>query len=277
MIIYLAGMERISTSRSMFRSIENFDQRNTFYSYFYKSSLEGAIRKDRLVGKCRVVDSGAHSFFAMTAGIGFPMAAAKSRSINQKKPDFYVRRYIEWIQQRFEYFDYFVELDIQELVGYDRVRLWRDWYEKAGIAKKMIWCYHNSNSQKEFEEMVDKVPSRYVGIEGVRNNRAPLPYNTFIRHAYENKCRIHGFAMVKPVYLNRYPFYSVDSSTWSYIDRTGIRFAHYKGKLINMRDERGVKNYFNAEQRSRQMIDAMGVNEKMYTEYWKQRGIEWTL
>jgi hypothetical protein len=277
MIIYLAGMERVNSSRSMARLIPMIDQRNTFYSYFYKSTLEGACRQKVVVGKQRVVDSGAHSFFATTSGIGFPMMQTKTRHRKQKTPDFYVRSYIEWIQSRYNQFDYFVELDIQELVGYERVKLWRQWYEKAGIAPKMMWCYHNTNSFQEFEEMVAEVPSRYLGIEGVRNNRAPLPYNTFIRHAYEGKCRIHGFAMVKREYLKQYPFYSVDSSTWSYVDRTGARYAHYKGKFISLRDEMGVKNYYNLERRTQQVLESIAVLENYFTKYWRERGVEWTL
>jgi len=288
MKIYLAGYGSISTSYNVILPKIN----NIFYSYFYEKTVNKSFKADPLVGqRLSVVDSGAHTFFAAaSSALGTPQK--NKVDVKSEDPADYVKRYIKWIQANYDKASYFVELDIQDLVGYPTVEKWRRWYKDAGIEDKIIWCFHECNEWKDYEAMVDTVPSRYMAVEGMRSGRPCLPYNRLIKYAYDRKCKVHGFALVKRKIVNRFPFYSVDSSTWNVglkygnipifdngniiqlreSDRTKQKYFKYKIDLALLSTKRGKENhaaklYFAATQ-----FLAM---EKWYTKYWEARGIRW--
>ena len=276
---------------------------NHFYSFFYaQNKIDGYLFYE---GRLKIVDSGAHTFFAATdVDIGFPMEKREKLKLTET-PEEYVKRYIKWIQKYYDNFDYFVELDVQELVGYDTVLKWRQWYKDAGISTKMMHCYHQCNTFDEYKEMVDKCDSRYVGLEGVRKNRKPLPYNKFIKYAYDNKCRVHGFAMIKKEYVNKHPFYSVDSSSWQvplrwgsyyfFIPKEGkfrvfVNSLKQIDKVYSKAIEKKRKKCFKlntpaeflesyndevVKMKLRMTVEANIQFEKYYTDLWERRGINW--
>jgi len=232
----------------------------------------------------RVVDSGAHSFFAAT-GLTF---TAKRSEIKQD-PEDYILAYVDWIQKQWDNFDIFVELDIQAIVGLEKVKEWRKLYKDAGIDKKMMYCWHVIDGWKEFENIVTNSESRYIGIEGHRSNRECLPYNKFIKYCYDQQCRIHGFAMIKHNDIIKCPFYSVDSSSWSGVYRWGVTFKYHFGKLLNSRekpkwsDKLNVPEFYFENRQDNDVMDkkqskAIGAYleyNKFLKSYWKGRGIEW--
>ena len=203
---------------------------NLFFSYAYRGRATRGLErfplaKDR-TGNI-VIDSGAHSFFAV-AGVSVTSGAnAQHRDV---PIDFekYVRGYVEWLKLVYDKIDFFVEVDIQELVGQETVWRWRDLYSREGLGKKCIWVYHSGigsggvcDTYKDFERMVDESESRYVGIEGKRKQKFQLPYVKMAKHAYDNDCRTHVFAAVVPALMRRAPLYSTDSQSWG----AGIQFG----------------------------------------------------
>src|SRR5690606_30818540 len=154
------------------------------------------------------VDSGAHSFFH-AEGLTFK---GKMKQDPGDPLDFF-EGYIDWIKAHFHLIDYFVELDLQELVGQDRLLGWREEMKRAGIFGKCITVHHTCNTEKDWQELLEGSESAYVAVEGLRPGVTPLPYGTLLRDAYRQQIRVHAFALIQPQYLHRYPFYSADSAS----------------------------------------------------------------
>lgn len=81
--------------------------------------------------------------------------------------------------------------------------------------------YHRGERRYWLEKMLDS-GSRYVGIGGVASGVAPIVARSFLDSTFAFLCggvgwppvRIHGFGVAAPESLFRYPWYSVDSTTW---------------------------------------------------------------
>lgn len=275
-----------------------------FVSYLERGAVVRKIFRPKVARKSLVVDSGAHSFFAYystmgKADIGFHNVARTTAPTvpDVDEPEKVVAGYFDWVEDNYDDIDYFVELDLQEFVGQDTVQRWRDDAVKRGIGDKMLWCWHPAiDSFDEFKRFVNECPARYVGVEGVRKNRAPLQYNKLIRYAYENDCKIHGFAMVKSEYLERCPFYSVDSSSWLASMRYGclILFKNQRLRILNFSSmskkalmkncvENGLtpEGLFGSDDRD-YLVERVCQAVRSYTEYeefmttlWEKRGIKW--
>lgn len=98
-----------------------------------------------------------------------------------------------------------------------------------------------------------------------------------------DKIKVHGFAMTKTKILDRYPFYSVDSTTPLSTVRYGHRVLksrglHSNGFLVTKHDaiEMRLANVLNNnETRIRTALQEFKKLEQYYTELWKARGITW--
>lgn len=283
------------------QALMNDPKYSLFYTYLHDKMSARAVRSYR--DAFNVCDSGAHSFFtASDTALGVPSAKSK-KDARMDNPDLYVVAYIKWMIKNWDHFDYFVELDIQDLIGYERVLRWRELYKQAKVWPKVMPCYHDCNSWDEFRAMVDDCESRYIGIEGVRSGRPRLDYNRFIQYCYENDCLIHGFALVKPDYLNAYPFFSVDSSSMNYMWRAqmAIRWDEkakkirqisgkqlddgVRGKLFEHRippsefvDIKKTTCIEKADvwmRRVQKALEALRKQEQHFTRLWSSRGIDW--
>jgi len=279
-------------------SIINDARTNYFSSYLAPRLCSRAVRAVRAPN--HICDSGAHSFFTATEQDIGEYFKKSQGTRSMKDPDLYVRKYIGWIQRHWMYYRHFVELDIQELVGYEKVLKWRQWYKDAGVWSKIIPCFHNCNTMDEFKAMVDACDSRYVGVEGIRTNRPVLPYLELTRYCYDNDCRIHAFALTRGSYLEKYPFYSVDSSTLTYSYRiglvptwdpkTGVKLVKVgkrmkKDECVRRRvspklDVRAtryavVKETAIWERRIREGLECYRKMEEYYTRLWCARGVDW--
>lgn len=164
-----------------------------------------------------LLDSGAFTFFS-----------------SGKKLDWeeYVDRYADFINE----FDvkYFFELDIDVLVGYEKVlELRKRLEEKTG--KKCIPVWHKSRGKQEFLKMCDEYD--YVSIGGIaskeirRKEHKYFPW--FIREAHKRGCKIHGLGFTDSAGLKKYKFDSVDSSSWSYGARYRVLYT-FTGDNIHM-------------------------------------------
>lgn len=281
MKIFMAGYETIYNSYKY----EAIDKANLFLSFYYKNNIKKTADFIKSKNYTTVIDSGAHSFFAHKGISATPHIKVKG---NQKDPDSYFSDYLSFIKQYYNYFSYFVELDIQDIVGKDKVEKWRNEYRKLGIADKIIKVHHSINTRSEFEDLVKCSESRYIGIEGFRQNLPKLKYNSFIKYCYENKCKIHGFAMIKINVLRQLPFYSVDSSRISSSYRYGTIDKFINGKLIIAKTKEGfIKNnispelyssFRGKEDNKKKLLYCETELKKLetyYTKYWQARGIVW--
>lgn len=286
MEIYNAAFE---TQFSSYK-IELPKDHNLFLTYYYQKKTDEALPRLKSEGHTGIItiDSGAHSFFEQI-GVSVTGKKDKKGKKAEKDPYVYFKKYLEWAKLHYDEFDYFVELDLQEIVGMQQVREWRRIMQEEGIADKMITVHHTCNDDEDYAELLQTSVSGYIGIEGIRPDHEMLPYNKFLKQAYETGTKVHGFAFTRADLLYDFPFYSVDSSSWT----TSIRYGVFQiFKSGRMRSCAPIKNHFlrNAipmymhnsfrEKSDNKIKLEYSANqykmlEHFFTELWEYKGIHW--
>lgn len=134
--------------------------------------------------------------------------------------DEYIERYASFIKRN--KIEKFFELDIDTVVGYDKVKKYRDKLENL-TEKRSIPVWHKSRGIAEFRRMCNEYD--YVSIGGIVSKEIkPEHYKLFpamIKEAHERGCKIHGLGFTNLAWLPKCHFDSVDSTAWT----TGNRFG----------------------------------------------------
>lgn len=137
--------------------------------------------------------------------------------------DAYVEKYAEFINRN--NIELFFELDIDAIIGYERVLELRKKLESL-TGKQPIPVWHRSRGKEEYLRHCSEYP--YVAIGGiVIKEIKPSEYNVFpwlIKEAHKRGAKIHGLGFTQITKLKKYRFDSVDSSTWTSANRFGRIF-----------------------------------------------------
>lgn len=177
--------------------------------------------------KMFLLDSGAFTFMNGTGKADF---------------DDYLERYIDFINEHD--IKYFFELDVDSVVGYEKVKEYRARLE-AGTGKKCIPVWHKSRGKDDFLRMCDAYD--YVAIGGIVTKeitRGQYPYfSWFINEAHKRGCKIHGLGFTDTALLKEYHFDSVDSTAWLSGSRFGnvYYFDRVNGVMKNVKAPKGKK------------------------------------
>ena len=174
-----------------------------------------------------MLDSGAFTFMEQKA------QGVKSTIDNASMQwDDYVRRYADFIIEHD--IDLFFELDIDVVVGLDRVHQLRDLLEQR-TGKRSIPVWHKSRGLDNWKQIVKEYD--YVAIGGIVSGeirRAERKFfNPMCDIAHENNTRVHGLG-VSPSAKNALlslRFDSVDSTSWTMGNRAG-HIVYFDGKTI---------------------------------------------
>ena len=189
--------------------------------------------------KMFLLDSGAFTFMNGTGNANF---------------DEYLTRYINFINK----YDikYFFELDVDSIVGYEKVKQLRKRLENE-TGKKCIPVWHKSRGKEEYLKMCEEYD--YVAIGGIvtkeitKEQYSFFPW--FINEAHKRGCKIHGLGFTDTNLLQKYHFDSVDSTAWL----SGSRFGHVyyfdNGVMKNKTPPKGKKTVHY------KLIDEQNVNE----------------
>lgn len=156
-----------------------------------------------------MLDSGAFTFMTQSH---------KGQGIDWER---YVRNYARFIRDNG--IKLFFELDIDSIVGYDRVRELRTLLEKEADAP-CIPVWHKSRGKDEFLKLCKEYD--YVAIGGIvskeiTKEQYPM-FPWFIEKAHRENARIHGLGFTVIQDLPKYHFDSVDSTSWV----TGNKFGY---------------------------------------------------
>jgi hypothetical protein len=249
-------------------------------SYHYAKAVRRDTRLDPdlwmrcLVGAShRMADSGAFSF----------LYGSGDRSTDF---DRYLAEYIEWLRgkTRAGLLDTWVELDLSGVLGYDWVHRQRDAIVGAGLGRGMITVWHSDADWSYWLSLIDEAlrPGRsgYVAIEGHHDDREPLDYARFIAAAYQRGVRVHGFMITGSADLERFPFYSVDSTSWL----AGSRYGQVSRLSRTGVGARGAKDGTAPSPGSNwrlhvpalvESIRTWQEVERRVTESWAARGVDW--
>lgn len=288
MKVYLAAYETQFSNYDVYLPLDS----NVFCTYFYKKHTEKTLLalKEKGHKGLITIDSGAHSFFEI---MGISVTSQKNDEKKKDLPDpyEYFENYLQWIKKWYNYFSYFVELDLQALVTQDVVDKWRNRMKEEGVFDKCITVQHSYNSWNDFLKLIDESKSKYIAIEGIRKDIEMIDYNKFIKVCYERNIKIHGFALTRAKLLDKCPFYSVDSSSWTAAIRFG-KIHIWDSKSAGIKIVDSSKKHFskynipihlhsnnrsNYESKLKCEFNAMEYQkmENYFTELWKKRGIEW--
>lgn len=175
-------------------------------SFYYINKMGGnkAEKRVRLLENF-LLDSGAFTFFSSGEHVDW-------YDYIDRYADFIVRNNVK----------HFFELDIDVLVGYEKVLEFRKILEKK-TGRKCIPVWHKSRGLDEFKKMCDEYD--YIAIGGIVSKEIThkeYPMFTYlINEAHKRGCKIHGLGFTNLKGMRTYKFDSVDSTSWT----TGNRFG----------------------------------------------------
>lgn len=204
---------------------ENFYDFNYLESFYYISK-----KAVHFISKYNdfLLDSGAFTFM--------------NNSENNTNWDEYVERYADFINKHD--IKHFFELDIDVIVGINEVERLRSKLERL-TNKKSIPVWHKSRGKDYWLKMVKDYD--YVAIGGIVTKEIkPSEYKYFtwlLNEAKKENCKVHGLGFTNLKGLKKYPFYSVDSTSWLSGNRFGAVF-YFDGKTlqkINKKERQRVK------------------------------------
>lgn len=184
------------------------------------------------------LDSGAHTFIVQN---NLKRYSQGSTVTKHEDPVKYYEDYKAWLKEYAVYFDYIAELDVGEVpgVGYPMVQKWRKELDAMGLHDKLLVVSHYHHFSKifpkwtdEWERMLDEY--HYVAI-GDDPPEAILDRHFKIWIDKGKKNFIHGFAETKIWKLLRYPYYSVDSTSWHIGARFGTVLLYHRSPNLAMK------------------------------------------
>lgn len=144
--------------------------------------------------------------------------------------DSYIERYADFIKRN--NVQKFFELDIDVVVGYDRVKMFRQKLERL-VGRPSIPVWHISRGTKEFCRMCDEYG--YVAVGGIVSKEITPPhygiFSKLIQEAHARKAKIHGLGFTNLKCLEYYHFDSVDSTAWTTGNRFGFLYK-FDGKTM---------------------------------------------
>ena len=184
-------------------------------SFFYlkkckKDYLDRYMNYVKTQCKDFILDSGA---FSMLSG-------SKNKESFLEKLDSYVTEYIDFIKK----YDIknFIELDIDKIIGYEKVKQIREKIEKE-TNKKSIPVFHLTRGIEEYKKIIKNYPYVCIGgiaIKDIKKKDYKKIFPTLLKMAKLQNCKVHGLGFTASN-VNEFDFYSVDSSSW----KTSIRYA----------------------------------------------------
>jgi hypothetical protein len=194
--------------------------RKFMFNFYYDhdiDKLKEAFRKIKENGGKIWIDSG-----------GLQLLNAWKEGELPKNFDFdeYFRNFTEFLVELWEYVDWFSELDIDAIVGYNKVQEWRDLIKKNNLDEKCVWIWHGSmpNAMDEWRSMCKQRKFNAIGFAEEKTTR----------RATSNGTREIEVFQIKPL-LPLIPFLVMRL----FITRNWQSFNPLKGSdLLNVRAEK---------------------------------------
>lgn len=193
-------------------------------SFYYIKEWQMPLIK---TAKDFLLDSGAFTFFS-------------KKSIQAAQFDEYLERYADFIKRND--IRHFFELDVDSMVGYEKVLQYRSRLEKL-TARQCIPVWHIERGKDEFLRHCDEYPCVALGgyVTAIKTSDPRLKayvkaYTWFINEAHKRGAQIHGLGFTRVNELEKNHFDSVDSTRWN-CARFG-RLEYFDGKTMQKIDKR---------------------------------------
>lgn len=190
-----------------------FGETNILQSFYYCNKFTEQVIIPN--AKKFLLDSGAFTFFSKGSDVDW---------------EAYLKKYADFISRN--NVELFFELDIDALVGYDKVLEYRAMLEEL-TGKRCIPVWHKSRGLDEYYKMCEEYD--YVALGGIVTKEiTPQDYKyfpKFIDIAHKNCAKIHGLGFTNLKGLTQYKFDSVDSTSWTSGNRFGGIYT-FNGKTM---------------------------------------------
>lgn len=237
MKMYFAGLytiKNIITDEKPLYALQSFMDGET--AILYSLSLVG--------NENFLLDSGAYTFMNSYKG-----------EITEEVIEKYLEKYIDFINKY--NIKYFFNLDLDTIIGIDKTKELRIKLEK-NTGKKSIPVFHKIMGLDIYKELCKEYD--YIAIGTIGDFRkSPNILKQMNRIAKKYNCKVHGLGFT-PNDVEKYGFYSVDSTSWL----SGGRF----GQLIQFNNNRLVKyKKINCRAKDYKQINKHNFNE--YIKYQK--------
>ena len=253
MNIYFADIFCGVINKSEYVYNHNVKELTPFYRYYEKKNYEEVFMKNQV---SLFLDSGAFSAFT------------KNVEIN-------IDEYIEFIKKHKQHLDIYANLDV---IGNAEGTLKNQKYMESKGLNPMP-CFHYKEDNKYLEHYVNNYD--YIALGGVaqlKGNKVQLKY--WLDELWEKyltkddgtaKLKVHGFGMTNVELMKRYPWYSVDSTSWVLTGRFGGVFCdigdYNKIAISEKGDIKGSAHFY-------QLGEA---NQKIIREYFANLGGGYTV
>lgn len=192
---------------------EDMGIRNYLMSYVYAKG-KGASKLKKHHDMRLFIDSGAYTFLT---------DPSRCEGYTVEDWENYIVNYLDWARKHQENIFALADLDLQEMVGEDVVRGWRQKYFEPFMLETGVpvcFIYHNEGLDV-WEQMCQRYP--YVGFplyEDMTGGGGDTIREMF-RIAEKYNTLVQGMASTNTKVLSNYPFYTVDSTSW----QAGLRYG----------------------------------------------------
>jgi hypothetical protein len=181
-----------------------------------------------------MLDSGAFTFMQSTYG-------RNATSIEGIDWNDYVLRYADFIIRHDV--DLFCELDIDVVIGYEKVLQLRQLLE-ARVGRQCIPVWHRARGLEEWKSVVKDYD--YVAIGGIVSGEIGITERRFFKPlckiAHEHNAYVHGLGLsIEHPNALGCCFDSVDSTTWNTGNRGGFVFRFNGKRLIRLTAPEGCR------------------------------------
>lgn len=233
-VLYLSGiephMETVKKKPSYYRQmLEVVDDR--LISYWYRNSLENDFwtvtypHLDHLM-----IDSGAFTFLTNNP-------RSKGKDIYG-----YCHDYCRWLEDKADYADAYVELDLAKVYGWKAVTELRKIFASYNLDP--LYVYHIHNNEK-WEDLCRKHDYIAVGSMDIKGD--PTFLRRLLETAQKHRTRVHLFGWTNLYLLTKYAvyrsLYSVDSTSWLSVNKYGTFYWFENGQMKAYKKEDIMKKW----------------------------------
>jgi hypothetical protein len=216
-----------------------------------------------------MVDSGAHSWNKETiTKIGL------KRHSKIKPASQFIESYFEFIKNNKHKKVVWVEFDVYGHLHIDQINEFYNEVQKLNISGKFIRVYHPVLDQGNLSILKKWVDEGQDYI-GVGNDSTPILNDIF--NLTKDKIKYHGFAMTKLHLMEKYPFFSVDSTS----PLSTVIFGRYTRPIMSFNERsdiakiKSIECYHENEERLKRAIIETKETQNYITKLWKTKGIQW--
>lgn len=186
--------------------------------------------------------------FIMDSG-AFSLLGSQKHKTKGVNWDEYVERYADVVNKYG--IDNFIELDLDAIIGIKEVERLRAKLERL-TGRQCMPVWHKSRGWDYWLRMVQEY--KYVCIGGIAAwDITPAEIGIFrplLAESRKHDCKVHGLGFTGTTKLAQFPFYSVDSSSWTSGARWGRLPKFVGGKIITVNPPKGKRLASHGEQRN---------------------------